>query len=81
MPSTLTASMSTRMNLKLTDDELKWGQAFWTQFWRAGKGEEEAAAAHRRQAWAQLAQRFGAAAPGLPDAERQPWRPAAGDYW
>src|SRR5215212_7926617 len=44
----------------LTADEQTSGQAFWEQTWRAGMGDDEAASTRRRQAWAQLAQRFGA---------------------
>jgi|SRR5450755_3436126 hypothetical protein len=40
---------------ELTDAEREWGEHFWVQQWRAGgDGDRE------REAWAQLAARFGA---------------------
>jgi hypothetical protein len=44
---------------ELTSDEVVWGRAFWEETWEAGRGTSDEADARRRQAWAQLAQRFG----------------------
>ena len=45
---------------ELTKDEVIWGEAYWNETWRTGTGAGEAVEARRRQAWTQLAQRFGA---------------------
>lgn len=44
---------------ELNHDEVKWGQHFWEQTWRAGTNASLEQKQKRLAAWSQLAQRFG----------------------